>query len=128
MKLIHEHGTDVWSDATNKADPGTAATENPPQFTDEDIDADCPGVFRLIDKEVAGLGLQFGLPANVRRQSDTVPTRDSTQQKADRKKKLLIHFEQAVRRKEVYWPRRNRVWHMYNPLGEIFRFLFPNVN
>jgi len=127
MKLIHEHGTDVWSDATNRADKGTTPTVNHRQYTDEEIDDDCPGVFRLIDQEVAGLGLQFGLPANVRRKSLVVPTKDSIHQKAERKTKLLIHFEQAVKKKEVYWPRRNKVWHVYNPLGEIYRHLFSNV-
>lgn len=127
MKLIHEYGTDVWKDATNKGDASTAPNENIRQYTDEEIDADRPGVFRLMELEVAGLGLQFGMPVGIRRQSGFVPTRDSIQQKADRKKKLLIHFEKAMLKKEVYWPRRNKTWHVYNPLGEIYRLLFPNL-
>ena len=131
MKLIHEHGTDVWSDATNRADAGTTPTAvGHRQFTDGEIDDDCPAVFQLIDQEVVGqevVGLQFGLPPNVRRLSDVVPTISSNQQKADRKRKLLIHFQQAMLKKEVYWPRRNKVWHAYNPLGEVYRHFHNNI-
>ena len=121
MKLINKYGNDVWKEQSDSS--GTDPTDD--EFTAEEIDSEvAPDVLSLVNQEVAGMS-GMGVPPGLHRPIEFVTTADVTAHNI-RKQKLITHFYQAMLKREVVWPRNNKRWWAYNPMGEILRYLFPH--